>query len=229
MKRLLFVLLFLSTAFTLADQPLVLSPRHVQGNDPIEVLLSDGEVYSQAYSWGLLDNAVSISGNANHWFCDDFTLDGNYYITDIYTWVIWTGIHATEMNLVISEDDQNDSDPNTNTDVWAEIVPCTSTPTGDSQWGYDFYEVHCVISTDVYPELSKDTHYYFEYQSPSPDNTFALFSYICVEDCAWCNDGSGVWVSMDTWWSPSDAFFVLLGEQFTAIEPETWGSIKTLF
>ena len=229
MKKLLLPFLFLSITSIQAGQPLHLNPQHVVRCSRMEPVLTDSKVYSQAYEWQLLDNAVSIYGPGDRWFCDDFCLDEDYYITDIYTWVIWTGVHASHMNLVISEDDLNDSDPNTNTDVWAESVPCTSTPTGDSQWGYDFYEVHCVISTDVYPELSKDTHYYFEYQSPSPDNTFALFSYICVEDCAWHDVGSGVWVSMDTWWSPSDAFFVLLGEQFTAIEPETWGSIKTLF
>ncbi len=229
MKKLLFAFLFISTAFIMADQPVALSPSHTHGTGPIETGMTDGVVFSQPYSWELLDNGVSIYSAGNRWFCDDFELDDNYYITDIYIWVLWTGEHATEMNLVISEDDTNDSDPNTNTDVWSESVPCTSTFTGDSSWGYDIYEVHCVIDADIYPELNSNVHYYLEIQAETTDNTFILFSWYCVEDCAWWNDGSSVWVSMDTWWQEVDAFFVLHGEPVNALEPETWGSIKTLF
>ena len=69
MKRLFFALIFLSTASIQAEQPLVLSPRHVQGTGPIEI---DGLVYSQTYSWELLLNAVSNYSGGDRWFCDDF-------------------------------------------------------------------------------------------------------------------------------------------------------------
>ncbi len=227
MKKLVLVLLFLSTTSILADQPLILSPRHIQGTGPNEIVMTDGVVYSQPYSWELLDNAVTIM--FDRWFCDDFELDNDYYITDIYVWTIWMGEQASVMNLVISEDDINDSDPNTNIDVWSESVPCIHTFTGDSNWGFDIYETHCVIDTDIYPELNANIHYYLEIQAGTIDYTGILFSWYCVEDCAWWDDGSGVWVSMDTWWTESDGFFVLEGELVYALEPETWGSIKTLF
>ena len=227
MKIVLFTLLFLSTASILAEQPIVLSPRHVQGTGPIAIVMTDGVAYSQPYSWDLLDNAVSIY--PDRWFCDDFELDSDYCITDIYVWTVPTGELVSVMNLVISEDDTNDSDPNTNTDVWSESVPCINTFTGDSNWGYDFYETHCVIDADIYPELNASVHYYLEIQAETINNTFILFSWYCVEDCAWNDDGSGIWVSMDTWWTESDGFFVLEGEIVNALEPETWGSIKTLF
>ncbi len=222
MKKLLFVLLLLSTASILADQPLVLSPRHVQGTGPIAI---DGLVYSQTYSWELLYNGTSNYGGGDRWFCDDFELDDTYYVTSIDVWMLWTGEQASVMNLVISEDDTGDSDPNTNIDVWVESVPCINTFTGDSNWGYDIYQTHCIINADAYPELDTGVHYYFETQADVADNCFILFSLHYVADNCWYDDGSGVWAYF-FWYV--DMFFDFYGENL-ALEPETWGSIKTLF
>jgi hypothetical protein len=223
MKKLLFASLLLSITSVLADQPLVLSPRHVQGNGPIEI---DGLVYSQTYNFAELYNGSSIYSGGNRWFCDDFELDDNYYVTEMCVWMMWTGDQASMMNFVISEDDTGDSDPNTNTDVWAESVPCTNTFTGDSQWGYDIYETYCTINADAYPELDVGVHYYFETQADTDDNCFILFSYHYVADNPWFDMGSGVW---EDFFYTSDLFFDFYGEPVSALESETWGSIKTLF
>ena len=226
MKRFLFALLFLLIASTLADQPLVLSPRHTQGTGPIEI---DGLVYSQTYDYSILVTGISIYGGGNRWLCDDFELDNNYYVTEMCVWMIWTGDQASMMNFVISEDDTGDSDPNTNTDVWAESVPCTNTFTGDSQWGYDIYETYCTINADAYPELDADVHYYFEAQADIVDNCFILVSWNNIGNYCWYDDGSGVWVeSVIMFGFPSDMFFDFYGE-YLALESETWGSIKALF
>ncbi len=227
MKKLLFTLLLLSTASILADQPLVLSPRRVQGTGPITI---DGLVYSQTYDFGHIIGGAPISGILDRWLCDDFELDNDYYISDVYVWMIWTGEQASLMNLVISEDDTGDSDPNTNIDVWAETVPCSHTDTGDNIWGYDIYETHCVINADVYPELDSGKHYYFEVQADVSDSCFILFSVYFIGDYCWFDDGSGVWVRSDYMFGMySDMFFDFYGEPVSALEPETWGSIKTLF
>ena len=223
MKRFLFALLLLSITSILADQPLVLSPRHTQGTGPIAI---DGLVYSQTYSYELLVNGMSNYGGGDRWFCDDFELDDNYYVTSIDVWMLWTGEQASVMNLVISEDDTGDSDPNTNIDVWVESVPCTNTFTGDSQWGYDIYQTHCIINADAYPELDTGVHYYFETQADVADNCFILFSPHYVADNCWYDDGLGVWIYF--FWD-ADMFFDFYGEPVSALEPETWGSIKTLF
>ncbi len=225
MKKLLFALIFLSTASIMADQPIVLSPRHVQGTGPIEI---DGLVYSQTYSWELIYNSVSI--NSDRWFCDDFELDEDYYITDICVWTLWMGEQASIMNLVISEDDTNDSDPNTNTDVWSESIPCIHTFTGDSRWGYDIYETHCFIDEDIYPLLHDGVHYYFEVNADVIDTCWIIFMENCIGDMCWYDDGSGIWVRSDILFGMfMDMFFDFYGEPVNALEPETWGSIKTLF
>ena len=144
--------------------------------------------------------------------------------------MIWTGEQASMMHLAISEDDTYDSDPNTNTDVWAESIPCNNTFTGDSRWGYDIYETHCVINADVYPELDSGKHYYFEVQAAVNDCSYILFSYNYVGDYCWYDDGSGIWVRSDLWaGAGADLFFDFYGEPVVALESETWGSIKTLF
>ena len=225
MKRLLLVLLFLSTASILADQSRILSPRHVQGTGPIEI---DGLVYSQAF--GSYVSGIGINSGSNQWLCDDFVLGGDYYLTDIYTWMIWTGGQGSTMNLVISEDDLNDSDPNTNTDVWVESVPCTHTFTGDMLWGYDIYETHCVINADLYPELDEGIHYYFEIQAEVVDGCFILVSDNYIGDSCWYDNGGGIWVEGLVYFgSPTDMVFVFYGEPVSALEPDTWGRIKTLF
>ena len=227
MKRFLFALLFLLIASTLADQPLVLSPRHTQGTGPIEI---DGLVYSQTYDYSILVTGISIYGGGNRWLCDDFELDNNYYVTEMCVWMIWTGDQASMMNFVISEDNTGDSDPNTNIDVWVESVPCTNTFTGDSQWGYDIYETYCTINADAYPELDAGVHYYFETQADVVSPCFILTSWNYIGDLCWYNDGTGVWVESDiTFGFPLDLFFDFYGEPVNALEPETWGSIKTLF
>ncbi|MCD4848640.1 MAG: hypothetical protein K8R76_10675 [Candidatus Aegiribacteria sp.] len=226
MKKLLSALLFISIASILADQPLILGPRHIQGTGPIEI---DGLVYSQTYVYSNLITGLSNYSSGNRWLCDDFELDGDYYITDMYVWMMWTGEMGSMMNLVISVDDTGDSDPNTNTDVWVESVPCTNTFTGDSNWGYNIYETHCTISADAYPELDAGVHYYFETQADVNDNCFILFSENFIGDDSWYDDGSGVWVEcMIVFGFPMDLFFDFYGENL-ALEPETWGSIKTLF
>jgi hypothetical protein len=223
--KLLLVLLFISIASVLADQPLSLSPRHVQGTSPIEI---DGLVYSQTYSFAELHNGLSNYSLGDRWVCDDFELDDNYYVTEMCVWMIWTDEQGSMMNFVISEDDTGDSDPNTNTDVWAESVPCINTFTGDSQWGYDIYETYCTINTDAYPELDAGIQYYFETQADVNDNSFILVSINYIGDNCWYDDGSGVWVMFTNWYG-ADLFFDFYGEPVSALEPETWGSIKTLF
>ena len=227
MKKLLFALLFVSTAFIMADQTLVLNPRHAQGTGPLTI---DELVYSQTYSFRMLQNGFSNYGAGNRWVCDDFTLDDYYYVTDIHVWMIWTGAQATQMNLVISEDDLFDSDPNTNIHIWEESVPCTNTFTGDSNWGYDIYETHCTISADVYPELEEGVHYYLETQADTYDNsnTFILLTFHYIGDECWYDDGSGIYVCNELF-SDFEMFFDLYGEPVSTLEPETWGSIKTLF
>ena len=229
MKKLLFVLLFLFIASILADQSLVLSPRHVQGTGSIEI---DGLVYSQTYSYAELYNGISNYSGGDRWLCDDFVLDDNYYVTEMCVWMIWTGEMGSMMNFVISEDDTGDSNPNTNTDVWAGSVSCINTFTGDSNWGYDIYETFCIINAAAYPELDAGVHYYFETQADVHDNSFILVSINYIGDCCWFDDGSGVWVRIEYtgWWFPSpDLFFDFYGEPLSTLESETWGSIKTLF
>ena len=226
MKLFLSFILIISLPVTLADQPIILSPRHVQGTGPIEI---EGLVYSQTYVYANLITGLSNYSGGNRWLCDDFELDGDYYITDIYVWMMWTSEQASIMNFVISIDDVGDSDPNTSTDIWVESVPCTNTFTGDSNWGFEIYETHSTISTDAYPELDADVHYYFETQADINDNCFILASENFIGDCCWYNDGSGVWVRSDVAFGiPLDLFFDFCGENL-ALEHETWGSIKTLF
>ena len=230
MKKLLFALLFVSTAFIMADQPVALSPRHNHGTGPIETVMTDGVVFSQPYRWELLYNGLSNYSGGNRWICDDFELIDNYYVTGIRVWMIWTGEQATQMNLIISEDYLLDWNPNTNKRIWEECVPCTNLLTGDSNWGYDIYETYCTISADVYPELDADVHYYFETQAETCDNCFILVSVCFIDDCCWYDDGSGEWVRCDNCFCPEpDLFFDFYGEPLSSLQPETWGSIKTLF
>ncbi len=229
MKEVFFALLFLSMTSILADQSLILSPRHVEGTGPIEI---DGLVYSQTYDFGLIAGGASIIEEGDRWICDDFELDMDYYISDVFVWMIWTGEQASQMNLCISEDDILDWDPNTNIDVWAESAPCTNTFTGDSQWGYDIYETHCTLDVNIYPELYSEKHYYFEVQADVNvgDNCFILFSPNYIGDYFWWDDGSGVWIRSDIiFGSASDMFFDFYGEPISSLQSETWGSIKTLF
>ncbi len=227
MKKLLFALLLLSIASVLADQPLSLSPCHTQGTGPVEI---DGLVYSQTYSFETLLNGYSIYSSGNRWLCDDFELDDNYYVTGIRVWMIWTGEQGSMMNFVISEDDACDYNPNTNTDVWVESVPCTNIWTGDTRWGYDIYDTYCTISADAYPELDTGVHYHFETQADVRDNCFILVRKYCFGDWCWMDDGSGVFVRIEYFGLDRPGmFFDFYGEPVSFLESETWGSIKTLF
>lgn len=218
-------LLLIIAASLYADQPHILRSHHIQKIDPI---VTDDEVYSQAF--GSYVSGIGINSGSNQWLCDDFVLDGDYYLTDIYTWMIWTSMAASTMNLVISEDDLNDFDPNTNTDVWVESVPCINTFTGDTVWGYDLYETHCIIDADLYPELYEGIHYYFEMQAEVVDGCFTLVSDNYIGDPCWYDNGGGVWVEGWNYFGFSaDMFFVFYGEPLNALESETWGSIKILF
>ncbi len=226
MKKLLPAFLFLSIASILADEPLILTPRYAQGIASAEIY---GLVYSQTYNYPRLNNVVSF--NSDRWFCDDLTVGADYYVTDIYVWVLYIGEHASNMNLVISEDYTNDSDPNTNIDVWSENVPCSNTFTGDSNWGYDIYEAHCFIDQDIFPVLYNDVHYYFEVNTDVIDTCWITFSENYFGDRCWYDDGSGIWIRSDIYFGGTsmDMFFDFYGEPVNALEPETWGSIKTLF
>lgn len=218
-------LLLIIVASLYADQPHILRSHHIHRTGPI---VTDDEVYSQAF--GSFASGIGVNSGSNQWLCDDFVLDGDYYLTEINTWMIWTSTAATTMNLVISEDDLNDFDPNTNTDVWAESVQCINTFTGVSIWGYDLYETHCVIDADLYPELDEGIHYYFEIQAEVVDGCFTLVSDNYIGDSCWYDNGGGIWVEGSVYFGfPTDMFFVFYGEPVSALESETWSSIKTLF
>ena len=224
MKEFLFAVLILSLSSALADQPYELGSRHIQGIGPIEI---DYLVYSQTYSYENLLNGYSNYGAGDRWVCDDFKLTGYAWVSDIYIWMIWTGGQGSTMNIVISEDDTGDSDPNTTTDVFTESVPCTNTFTGDSNWGYDIYETFCEIVPS--PTLYGGIHYYFEIQADVVDNCFILVSHNYIDDYCWYNDGPGIWVRSDVMFGEdSDMFFDFNG-MFPAVESETWGTIKSLF
>lgn len=225
MKYLLTFICVLITS-TYADGNYRLGPIHPHEN---ETPPSDATVYSQPFNGGLT-SAVSIFSAAGRRACDDFILDDDYYISEVLVWMLYSGPMSSVMNLAISEDDTNDSDPNTNTEVWSESVPCTNTFTGYSQWGYDIYETYCTIDTGLYPELEEGVHYYFDVQAENVDNSFICVSDNLVGDCLWYDDGSGVWVICTTIFGEEmDLFFCFYGEPISALETETWGSIKTLF
>ena len=226
MNKLLIALLFLSIITIQAGQPLVLSPRHAENNGPYSI---DGLVYSQTYSFENLDTGISNYSGGNRWVCDDFELDDNYYLTGIRVWMIFTGSHASQMNLVISEDDLLDWDPNTNIHIWEESVPCTNLLTCDWNWGYDIYETYCTINSDVYPELDAGTHYYFETQADTHDNSFILVDVYMIDDGCWGDWGNGEWYKIIFMSGYPHMFFDFYGEPVNALESETWGSIKTLF
>jgi len=224
MRLFVFALVFVAAFAFAADMELGL--RHITGPTGGG---SDADVYSQTYDFGILQNGYSNYGAGSRWVCDDFELAGDYDVREIYVWMIWTGEQGTMMNFIISEDDAADSDPNTNTDVWSEGVPCTNTFTGDSNWGYDIYETYCTVNADAYPELYAGTHYYFETQADVVDNCFILISPNYIGDFCWFDDGSGVYVRSDVaFGQDSDMFFDFFGEPL-ALESGTWGTIKTLF
>jgi len=223
MKKLFFALLFFSTTSILADQPCMLNSHQSQGTSSIA---GDYLVYSQPYGPGTYGVMIGEDG----WVCDDFVLEDNYYIDEIYVWTMWPYEQTATMNLVISEDDIGDSNPNTNIDVWSETVPCTNTFTGDSNWGFDIYETHCIISADAYPELDPGVHYYFEVQAGLGINCAMLFIDNLVGDYCWFDFEAGTYTRSDTLYGAGmDMFFDFWGEPVNALEPETWGSIKTLF
>ena len=200
---------------------------HSEGNGPVSI---DGLVYSQTYIFEELVNGYSNYGAGDRWVCDDFELtDPGYYLTSIDVWMIWTGGMGSTMNFVFSEDN-GDSDPNTAVEVWGEAVPCVNEFTGDVSWGYDIYKTTCTINeTDLYPELTAGTHYYFETQADVVDNCFILVGNWYILDYTWYNDGSGVWVRSDVMFElGTDMFFDFYGEPL-ALESATWADIKTLF
>jgi hypothetical protein len=88
-------------------------------------------VYSQPCEEGLY-YGYSNYGAGDRWVCDDFILDLDADITEIVVWEIYTGGTASHYNIAISVDDKGDSDPNTNTVIWEENVPCTNLFMG---WG----------------------------------------------------------------------------------------------
>ena len=224
MKKLLFALLLLSTASIFADQPCMLISHQSQVTIPAA---GDYLVYSQPFGYG----SYGVMIGANGWVCDDFVLGDNYYIDEIYIWTMWPSEQASMMNLVISEDDATDSDPNTNIDVWSETVPCTNDFTGFSQWGFDIYETHCIISEDEYPELTAGVHYYFEVQTDLGIDFAMLFVDNYIGDYCWFDyEGSGVYIRSDIMYGAGmDMFFDFWGEPVSTLESETWGSIKTFF
>ncbi|MCD4848766.1 MAG: hypothetical protein K8R76_11335 [Candidatus Aegiribacteria sp.] len=227
MRVFLSAILIISLSSSLADQPYELGSRHIPGTGPTGI---DNLVYSQTYNFENLLNGYSIYGAGDRWACDDVEVIGLAWIHEIYVWMIWTGGHASTMNLVVSKDDTGDSDPNTNTDVWAESASCTNTFTGDSSWGFDIYENHIILYEDSYTlELLPGIHYYFETQADISDNCFILVSHNYIGDYCWYNDGSGIWERSDVVFEQdSDMFFDFDG-QFAAVESETWGNIKILF
>lgn len=83
-------------------------------------------VYSQTYDENLVLNGYSNYGAGDRWVCDDFILDLDAEIMEIVIYQIYTGGQASHINIVISKDDAGDSDPNTNTVIWQETVPCTN-------------------------------------------------------------------------------------------------------
>lgn len=230
MKHILSVVLILVMSFALADQPSELGSRHIPRSGPIEIY---DAVYSQAFDLDSILNGFSNYGAGDRWVCDDFILEGNYDIREIYVWMIFHQTYATDMNFVFSVDDSGDSDPNTNTVVWAEtvnIVSISQVP-GQGQSG-PVMEVYCALNADTYPELEAGVHYYFETQAlgTSYYNCWILVSHNYIGDYCWIDDGQGVYVRSDVYFDyDSDMFFDFFGEPTSALESETWGSIKTLF
>ena len=83
-------------------------------------------VYSQPFDSDLLQNGYSNYGAGDRWVCDDFILEFDADIREIVVYQIYTGQQASTYSISISVDDTGDSDPNTNTVLWAKSVACTN-------------------------------------------------------------------------------------------------------
>ena len=225
----LFILIPIIFIFSvLADQPTEFGSFRITDGRP-QIIDNRLCVYSQTYNYCELVNGYSNYGAGDRWVCDDFILTDDCAIDSIVVWEIYPGQKPSWMNIVVSED-TGDSDPNTAVEMWRFSAPCINEWI-DYLYGYDFWKTTVIIdSGQPTPVLSAGTRYWLEVQADIADNCFLLVCTWANGSYTWWVDGTGVWVRSDIMFGEgTDAFFELYGYESGALEPSTWGSIKTHF
>lgn len=188
---------------------------------------TDDVIFAQTYSLAALTNAVRQDA-----ICDDFILDDFSSINKVRFWIIHTGATLPiEYELSIAQD-TGDSNPNNAAIIWTETVPCVVTDTGDVAFSINapVYQIDCTYA--IQQEFTPVIRYWIMIKLQDDD----VFDYVLIQNpifgnYAWTYDGTA-WYRIDdpihSLNKERDTFFEIEGYG-TALQNETWGSIKSMF
>ncbi len=190
---------------------------------------TDAVVYAQPYVFADLSNGIRHYSAPEGWGTDDFILSTASEIHGVQFYIVYAGSTApTSYDLVIGQD-AGDSDPNNYSTVWSANVPCTLVDTGDDNWGFDIYEVNCDIPSS-FPSLTAGPRYWLAIGFHDTDVTdYVLVTETITGGMAWSGVTQTSYIPTVTSFGTAYDFFFNLYDSPTALERQTWGSIKSLY
>jgi hypothetical protein len=184
---------------------------------------SDDTLVSQPFVYQHVWNAWPCYSGIDYMLAEDCYPVTDFQITDVYVWMIFTsGTPVTQFNLGL----QGDSNGPDGTFIWSSSeTEISSTPTGYTGWGYDFWCSHITIADP--PALYAGSTYWFCLQAESTSGVYWLFT---NNPPAWGeqameSEDNGISWSIPTW--DFGTFIVIQGTS-TSLERQTWGGIKAV-
>lgn len=212
------------------DEPAGSGPPEACGYGPDESTLyfalvpgTDDTLLSQPFVYGDVWNAWPCESGSDLMLAEDCYPVSDFQIGDVQVWMIYgSGTPVTQFNLGL----QHDSNGPDGQFIWLSgETDISSTPTGYSGWGYEFWHSHIAISDS--PVLCAGSEYWFCLQAVSNTGVYWLFTYNPPGwgEQAMESDDNGLSWSIPSW---DFGTFIVIGGTNTALERRSWGGIKVV-
>jgi hypothetical protein len=179
----------------------------------------------QTYDYWETYTRYSIWGEAGYETADDFEVEGYWTLELVRVWLCYSGEQDIRVDIFSNGADNKPGSPPPGDLYYEEVTAgaITWTDTGDSGWGYPFYQLDIPITGfDIEPA----TRYWVGLQSISGDNSYWLVTL----DLRWVD---AHWFYEGNWHGGGfiryDCEFELHGTPVTGVETASLGEIKALF
>ncbi len=225
--KLFFVILFVAAAATFASSTLT---GHVGGEYTLWMPATDDVIDTNALTEPDIFN-TAFASFTDYYVADDFTPSANYAVTDVTWWTLTTGAVPDAGDLEVLF--YTDLPPGPGTLLWTGVPTAVSLGnTGLTFAGYVIWQTQVTLpDTDYFNVVGGTTYWVSMHRTDGTTLYIILDSIVRGTELYRIIDATG-WVAGSSTGSPpydpTDVFQIIEGTA-TAIERETWGSIKSIF
>jgi hypothetical protein len=186
----------------------------------------DWVIVSQPFIFANMTNGLGCNSTNSWMIADDCTPASSWTMGRFQFWALYTGSPATTWKIQVRN---NTTGPGT-TVLWTkDVTGVTNTSTGLYGWGYLVYSCVAIPTYPYYtPATGVKIWLCFQSQNGTGTTYFCAANQTWADQCYFSTNNGNSWSSSTANWGVAYELTMIVICP-TALERDTWGSIKSTF